>query len=555
MKALNFISTILLAMMLLVSCGGGDDPVAPDKPIVPERPTEPSITVPSGEKDYFSKGITFDTNAGEQDFTFQTDADWTISVASTRSGESWCSVSPTSGKAGKHTVKVRTEANTTYDNRQVTLTLATGSTKKTIAITQKQQDALTLTKDKFEIDSEGGTIEIEVKANIIYEAIISETSKGWISKSNQSRGLTASTLVFTIAESEESDKREGEIIIKSGNLSETVHVYQTGKKILLLNQNEFNVTAEGDTIQVEIKSNFNFGVSMPQVDWIIEMKNSRTLSSHTLNYIIKANETYDNRKAKIFFFDKESGISETLTIIQSKKSTLPRLKSIKSTGSENKYTINFTYDKEKLSQYIWIYDDYENDVEFNQSISYYDNKVIMKGEVDSYYTTQTYLLNKKGQATSCTYSREGRDIKTTFEYSPDDYLTKVVITETKLNNHQIDITSANFNYSQDNNLIEGKETYSYSSGSSTKEFTQLYGSELNELGIMDYFTFENTLFDYQAAFYAGILGRPCKNLVNIYTDDNFKANFSFSLNQDEKYLEQNASGKYGYWETKKYFYE
>ena len=234
-----------------------------------------------------------------------------------------------------------------------------------------------------------------------------------------------------------------------------------------------------------------------------------------------------------------------------------RLKSIKSTGSEYDYTINLVYDKGRLSQYTWVYDEeIQDDTEFNQSISYYKDKVVMKGEVDSDYITQTYLLNKKGQAVSCTYTDGEDDVKASFEYSPDGYLTKVVITETNRDSHQPDITYGFFNYSQEHNLTDGKEIDSYAYGSEyITNFTQLYGSELNELGIMDYFPSENTLFEYQAAFYAGILGKPCKNLVNICTEDDYKANFSYSLYQDEKYLEVNVNGSYGYWETKKYFYE
>lgn len=48
------------------------------------------------------------------------------------------------------------------------------------------------------------------------------------------RGLVSSVLSFEIAASEEYDKREGEIIIQSGTIAETVKVYQTGSGIILL---------------------------------------------------------------------------------------------------------------------------------------------------------------------------------------------------------------------------------------------------------------------------------------------------------------------------------
>lgn len=74
-------------------------------------------------------------------------------------------------------------ANKGYDDRNVSLTIAAGGTSRTVIINQKQQNALTLTANKFEVGKNGGKINVEVKANIQYEVIISETSKNWISQS------------------------------------------------------------------------------------------------------------------------------------------------------------------------------------------------------------------------------------------------------------------------------------------------------------------------------------------------------------------------------------
>lgn len=142
---------------------------------------------------------------------------------------------------------------------------------------------------------------MEVKANIQYEVIISETSKNWISQSAKTRGLTSNNLSFDIAPSEEYDKRTGEIIIKSGEFSETVHVYQSGEGVLLLTKSEYSVSDKGETIAVDLKSNFAFDVKMPDVDWVQSAAKTRGMSSHTLYYTIAPNETYDSREAEIIF--------------------------------------------------------------------------------------------------------------------------------------------------------------------------------------------------------------------------------------------------------------
>ena len=75
-------------------------------------------------------------------------------------------------------------------------------------------------------------------------------------------------------------------------------------------------------ITVEIKSNIEFGVQMPDVDWIDDEASSRGMSSHTLNYYIAPNESYDTRSAEIIFFDKNSDLQDTLKVIQAQKDAI-----------------------------------------------------------------------------------------------------------------------------------------------------------------------------------------------------------------------------------------
>lgn len=311
MKTLKFIGQTLFFITLCICFSAcGEDSVVPE------------VTIESGSEDYFVKNMDFGSISGEKIFSFTSNVDWSISLASTRNGESWCSVIPSSGSAGTNTVRICVQENTGYDDRNVVLTLTAGSLTKNLTITQKQKDALLLTTNKFELEPIGGEINVEVKANVEYEAVIPEAYKDWITLSSRSRGLENSNLTFDIAETDEYDKREGEIIIKSGEFSETVHVYQTGQAVLLLTQNEYPVSDKGATIAVEVKSNFTFDVQMPDVDWIAEDTESRGVSSHTLYYKIALNESEDSRQAEIVYLDKNSSIKDTLRIVQAPKGAL-----------------------------------------------------------------------------------------------------------------------------------------------------------------------------------------------------------------------------------------
>ncbi|WP_303330919.1 BACON domain-containing protein, partial [Bacteroides acidifaciens] len=129
-------------------------------------------------------------------------------------------------------------------------------------------------------------IEIEVKANIDYEMEIAESAKDWITEA-KTRALTTYKHALTIATNEEVEKREGEIYFKSGDKVETVKIYQEGAEaIIVLSQKEYIVSDTGETISVDIRSNIEYSVQMPDVDWITDEPNTRGMSSHTLRYTI-----------------------------------------------------------------------------------------------------------------------------------------------------------------------------------------------------------------------------------------------------------------------------
>jgi len=318
MKKFLFLLTGLMCM--LVSCGGGED--SPNEPTPTPNPTpnEPaaSITmntnIPSG-------GLAFDVKGGEKSVDFTTNKDWTVTVAATTGGATWCTASPTSGKQGDATVKFTVKENTDYDDRSVSVTIKAGTASKTFTINQKGAEALLVTTTKYEVEQAGGEIEVEVQANIDYEMEISETAKSWISEAT-TRALTTHKHTFTIAANEEVEKREGEIVFKSGDKVETVKVYQAGGAVLVLSQNEFNVSDAGEVITIDVKSNIDFGVQMPNADWISNEAATRGMSSHTLKYDIAPNETYDAREAEIVFYDKNSDLKETVKIVQVQKDAI-----------------------------------------------------------------------------------------------------------------------------------------------------------------------------------------------------------------------------------------
>ncbi len=307
----NFIYLLFVVIICSVSSCSKDE-------LIPE------ISFPTGTPDYFKTSIDFDNRANEQTITFTSNVPWTASVDNTRDGSSWCTISPSNGPAGSATMKITVKENSTYDDRNAVIRLAYGDSIKNIFVNQKQLDALTITSDRFELPASGGEIGVEVKSNIDFQVNIPDEFKSWIHQVFiPTKALSSSNLTFKIDASTEYDKREGCIEIISGDKKETILVYQIGEGILTLTKKDFNVSSAEQDISIEVSSNFEYFVDMPQVDWISEnMANSRSVSTHTIKLHIEENLSYDNRSASLRVYDKNSDLSEEIIINQSQKNML-----------------------------------------------------------------------------------------------------------------------------------------------------------------------------------------------------------------------------------------
>lgn len=353
MKTLRFIATALLAILLgLSGCGEIETPVEPTPDPKPEE-VKSEITI---DADIITNGLSYTSAKGEKSISFTTNEDWTLSIAATPSGDTWCTASATSGAKGNANVKFTVTENTSYDDRSVSVTIKSGTASKTFTITQKYVEALLLTTNKYELSNEGGSIEIEVKANIDYEMEIAESAQDWITEAT-TRALSAYKHTVNIATNEEVEKREGEIYFKSGDKVETVKIYQEGaESIIVLSQKEYTVSDAGETISVDIKSNVEYGVQMPDVDWITGVV-TRGMSSHSLQYNISPNEGYDSRSAEIIFYDKNSELKDTLKIVQVQKDAIIVAQNeytVESNGGNLEFDVNTNVDFEVSMSVDWI---------------------------------------------------------------------------------------------------------------------------------------------------------------------------------------------------------
>lgn len=254
--------------------------------------------------------FTVNAEAGTKTLTVTSSGNWTIS-----GGTEWCSVSPSSGSAGTTSITLTFTENTVNQDKSTSLIGKCGNASATVVVTQKEKSSLTVTANKFEVNQDGGNIEVEVKTNVDIDIFVPPTCK-WI-KYISTKAISTKKVTFSIDANTEYDKRDGSIIIKdkSSTLSDTVYVYQAQKDAIVLTQEKYDVSYTGGNIKIEVKSNVEYEVKMPESDWLT-LISTKALSSHTVEVAVKANETYYDREEVITFIKKDGSLSEEVVIHQ-----------------------------------------------------------------------------------------------------------------------------------------------------------------------------------------------------------------------------------------------
>ncbi len=292
----NISFTGVFWLLLIAACDSKESPK-------PEQEEKHSIS-------FSATAINVNAEAGIKTLTVTASGNWTIS-----GGTEWCSVSPSSGSAGTTSITLTLTENTANQDKSTSLTGKCGNASATVVVTQKEKSALTITANKFEVNQDGGNIEVEVKTNVDFDIIVPSTCK-WI-KYISTKAINTKKVTFSIDANTEYDKRDGSIIIKdkSSTLADTVHVYQAQKDAIVLTQDIYDVPYTGGNIKIEVKSNLEYEVKMPQSDWL-SLISTKALSSHTVEVAVKANETYYDREAVITFTNKNGSLSEEVVIHQ-----------------------------------------------------------------------------------------------------------------------------------------------------------------------------------------------------------------------------------------------
>ncbi|MCD8292691.1 MAG: hypothetical protein LUC23_02875 [Prevotellaceae bacterium] len=300
---------ILLSVCLLTACKDSDGVAESGASTVKDAITLTSDAVTVGQE------------GGSVSIAFTTNKSWSAVVGN--SAASWCGIEVTSGSEGSNVLVATVAENESYDERNASITIYSGTAKAYVTVTQKQKDALIVESDKVELGAAACVFTITAAANVSLTCAIADDAKSWISAETdgQTRALASVNFSFTAGANTDAEARQGDIVFTGGNgLTETVTVYQQGEEEVLVLTTAGNLVVGdgGGTVKVELQSNVAYEMVLPQVDWITETE-TRAVSSYTHYLDVTPNEGGEARQADVIFRSTDKSLADTVTVVQVQK--------------------------------------------------------------------------------------------------------------------------------------------------------------------------------------------------------------------------------------------
>lgn len=211
-------------------------------------------------------------------------------------------------------------ANDSYDNREgkIIIKQTDGNLSEIIVIKQSQTNGLFITTPEYDLSNEEHTLSIEVKANVSFQV---SPQVDWI-KHVETKALTSSTIVLSIAANKTYDDRAGTVLVKqtNGDLSGTITINQKQTDGLFVTPTDVDVDNAEHSVELEVKNNVSFDVVIPDEakEWISINSNMSTkaLAENKVILTIAKNESFDNREASVTIKQIDGPLAETVKIKQ-----------------------------------------------------------------------------------------------------------------------------------------------------------------------------------------------------------------------------------------------
>ncbi len=261
--------------------------------------------------------INSSSDSYQTSITVTSNTDWRASASG-----AWCQISPSAG-SGNGTITVTLLANSDPEPRDAVITIIAGSLSSEVAVSQKQKNAIILTRRVENISAEGGPIQVELRSNISY-SVIAPISDSWVSIS-QTKSLSTYGYTITVAQNRSLSPRSTIVVFKdnASALSDTLTINQAMPNAVNLKTGYTYLQKEGGSVNVTLEYNSGYEYSILEGGSWLSVAETKAMSSKSYTLSASANLGNTDRTAKVVFrLSSPSAVIEnynadTLNILQS----------------------------------------------------------------------------------------------------------------------------------------------------------------------------------------------------------------------------------------------
>lgn len=195
---LSFYFSLCLCILFLMSCSDKDD--APKT-----EPEEPE----SGFSFDITEDIILTSEEGARAFVpFSSELDWQATVSA-----DWLDIAPEVGEPGRNLIVITAlTANDADESREAVLTLTSGDASETITVRQETSDYIRLEQDVYQVDAEGGILEIIFSTSMSTDELRILCDAPWLNQNNLSRAMTDYSIVLNVEPNPDTEARYARIL-------------------------------------------------------------------------------------------------------------------------------------------------------------------------------------------------------------------------------------------------------------------------------------------------------------------------------------------------------
>lgn len=195
---LSFYFSLCLCFLFLMSCSDKDD----DPKTEPEEPE-------SGFSFDITEDIILTSEEGARAFVpFSSELDWQATVSA-----DWLGIAPEAGEPGRNLIVITAlTANDADESREAVLTLTSGDASETITVRQETSDYIRLEQDVYQVDAEGGILEIIFSTSMSTDELRILCDAPWLNQNNLSRAMTDYSIVLNVEPNPDAEARYARIL-------------------------------------------------------------------------------------------------------------------------------------------------------------------------------------------------------------------------------------------------------------------------------------------------------------------------------------------------------